>query len=69
MNFNEANVSSVNVIPINLTEEDLDAFAMGSELVLSVNLFTDGNDVIKLTGNEFMDVKMILDADIEMTVE
>lgn len=69
VSFNEVNVPSVNVIPIVLSEDDLDAFAMGSELVLSVNLKTDGNEVVKLTGDEFMDVKMILDADLELTVD
>ena len=69
IDFNVTNVPSVNVIPIVLTEEDLDAFAMGSELLLSVNLVTDANEVVKLTGDEFMDVKMILDADLELNVE
>ncbi|MEO0404317.1 MAG: hypothetical protein AAF193_05560, partial [Bacteroidota bacterium] len=56
-------------IQLELTEEDVIALQDGEELILEVIFSTSQGETVKLSGNERINVKMVLDASLEVEVE
>ncbi|NQX91839.1 MAG: hypothetical protein HRT74_06900 [Flavobacteriales bacterium] len=66
-NFNVS--PALSSIQLTLSEEDVIALQDGEKLVLEVLFSTSEGETVKLSGNERIDVKLVLDASIEVEVE